>query len=209
LFTTDQYTRRESDIVAIRTISPVTGEVLKTFDELTPEQLEEKLARAATAAESYRLTSIEQRVECLGRAADRLEKEADSVSELITTEMGKTYRAAQEEVAKCVHGLRFYAAEGPGYLKDRASDAGRVGAKESYVTYHLTGRGATAVTVQPATRPHTCLTIEAGAKGTTRIRSAATDFIVWGTKRRPWRDFCELTGDQAAAVGFLDCLDII
>ena len=73
----------------------------------------------------------------------------------------------------------------------------------------LTGPGATTVTVQPATRPHTCLTIEAGAEGTTRIRSAATDFIVWGTKRKPWRDFCELTGDQAAAVGFLDCLDII
>jgi hypothetical protein len=31
--------------VAIRTISRVSGEVLKTFDELTPEQLEEKLAR--------------------------------------------------------------------------------------------------------------------------------------------------------------------
>ena len=73
----------------------------------------------------------------------------------------------------------------------------------------LTGPGATTVTVQPATRPHTCLTIEAGAVGTTRIRSAATDFIVWGTKRKPWRDFCELTGDQAAAIGFLDCLDII
>ena len=27
--------------MAIRTISPVTGEVLKSFDELTPEQLEE------------------------------------------------------------------------------------------------------------------------------------------------------------------------
>jgi succinate-semialdehyde dehydrogenase/glutarate-semialdehyde dehydrogenase len=89
----------------------VTGEVLKTFDELTPEQLENKLARAATAAESYRLTTIEQRAEWLGRAADHLERDADSVSELITTEMGKTYRAAQDEVAKCVHGLRFYAAD--------------------------------------------------------------------------------------------------
>lgn len=78
--------------MAIRTISRVSGEVLKTFDELTPEQLEEKLARAATAAESYRLTTIEQRVEWRGRAADHLEKDADSVGELITTEMGKTYR---------------------------------------------------------------------------------------------------------------------
>jgi len=125
--------------MAIRTISPVTGEVLKSFDELTPEQLEEKLARAATAAESYRLTTIEQRAEWLGRAADRLEKEADSVSALITTEMGKTYRAAQEEVAKSVHGLRFYAAEGPGYLKDLPADAARVGAKKSYVTYQPIG----------------------------------------------------------------------
>ena len=73
----------------------------------------------------------------------------------------------------------------------------------------LTGPGATTVTVQPATRPHACLTIEAGAKGSTRIRSAAIDFIIWGTKRRSWRDFCELTGDQAAAIGFLDRLDII
>lgn len=73
----------------------------------------------------------------------------------------------------------------------------------------LTGPGATTVTVQPATRPHTRLTIEAGSAGTTRIQSAATDFIVWGTKRKPWRDFCELTGGHVAAAGFLDCLDII
>lgn len=56
--------------MAIRTISPVTGEVLKTFDELTAEELEEKLARAAAAAESYRLTTVEERVGWLGRAAD-------------------------------------------------------------------------------------------------------------------------------------------
>ncbi len=126
--------------MAIRTISPVTGEVLKTFDELTAEELEEKLARAAAAAESYRLTTVEERVGWLGRAADHLEKEADSVAELITTEMGKTYRAAQEEVAKCVHGLRFYAAEGPGYLRDLPADATRVGgAKNAYVTYQPIG----------------------------------------------------------------------
>jgi 3-hydroxyisobutyrate dehydrogenase len=36
--------------MAIATISPVTGEVLKNFDELTPEELEAKLARAVAAA---------------------------------------------------------------------------------------------------------------------------------------------------------------
>src|SRR5262249_5835142 len=63
----------------------------------------------------------------------------DAVSALITTEMGKTYRAAQEEVAKCVGGVRFYAAEGPGFLRALPADAGRVGAKQTYVTYQPIG----------------------------------------------------------------------
>src|SRR6201993_880561 len=125
--------------MAIATTNPVTGEVLKSFDELTDEQLEDKLARAAAAAESYRLTSVEQRAGWLVKAADNLENEADSVSELITTEMGKTLRAAHDEVAKCVRGLRFYAAEGPGFLRNVDGDAGAVGAKQTFVSYQPIG----------------------------------------------------------------------
>ncbi|MET8966123.1 aldehyde dehydrogenase family protein [Streptomyces sp. NPDC004074] len=125
--------------MAIATTSPVTGEVLRSFDELTPEELEDKLARAAAAAASYRLTSVEERAECLHHAADRLEKEIESVGRMITSEMGKTFRAAEQEVVKCVHGLRFYAAEGPAYLRDLEADAGRVGAKQTFVTYQPIG----------------------------------------------------------------------
>ncbi|MFF2992990.1 NADP-dependent succinic semialdehyde dehydrogenase [Streptomyces sp. NPDC057950] len=125
--------------MAIATTSPVTGEVVKTFDELTPEQLEDKLARAAAAAATYRLTSVEDRAGWLAQAADHLEKDADAVSRMITMEMGKTLRAAHEEVAKCVHGLRFYAAEGPKFLRDAPGDAGRVGAKQTFVTYQPIG----------------------------------------------------------------------
>jgi succinate-semialdehyde dehydrogenase / glutarate-semialdehyde dehydrogenase len=125
--------------MAIATISPVTGETLKSFDELTPEELENKLARAEAAAESYRLTSVQQRAGWLSKAADNLEHEADSVSELITSEMGKTLRAAHEEVAKCVRGLRFYAAKGPEFLRNLDGDAGAVGAKQTFVSYQPIG----------------------------------------------------------------------
>jgi len=125
--------------MAIATISPVTGETLKSFDELTPEELEDKLARAEAAAESYRLTSVEQRSGWLSTAADNLENEADSVSELITTEMGKTLRAAHEEVAKCVRGLRFYAANGPEFLRNLDGDARAVGATQTFVSYQPIG----------------------------------------------------------------------
>jgi succinate-semialdehyde dehydrogenase / glutarate-semialdehyde dehydrogenase len=125
--------------MAIATISPVTGETLKSFDELTPDELEDKLARAAAAAESYRLTTVEQRAGWLTTAAENLENEADSVSELLTTEMGKTLRAAHEEVAKCVRGLRFYAAKGPEFLRNLDGDAHAVGAKQALVSYQPIG----------------------------------------------------------------------
>jgi succinate-semialdehyde dehydrogenase / glutarate-semialdehyde dehydrogenase len=125
--------------MAIATVSPVTGETLKSFDELTPEELEDKLARAAAAAESYRRTSVEQRAGWLSKAAENLENEADSVSELITSEMGKTLRAAHEEIAKCVRGLRFYAAKGPEFLRNLDGDARSVGAKQTFVSYQPIG----------------------------------------------------------------------
>ena len=57
--------------MAIATTDPRTGEVLKTFDELTPEQLEDTLARASAAADSYRLTSFEQRLDVPGVVSAR------------------------------------------------------------------------------------------------------------------------------------------
>ena len=120
--------------MAIATTSPVTGDVLKEFDELSPEELEDKLQRAAVAAASYRLTKHEQRAEWLSRAADVLDADSATVSELITTEIGKTLRSAAEEVAKCVASLRFYSENGPRFLRDDDGDAAAVGAQRTYVT---------------------------------------------------------------------------
>lgn len=125
--------------MAIATISPVTGEVLRTYDEITPEELDDKLARAAAAAAKYRLTTVEQRVQWLSRAADLLERDADAISALIVTEMGKPYRAARDEVVKCVRALRFYADRGPRFLRELRHDARSVNAKDAYVSYQPIG----------------------------------------------------------------------
>lgn len=80
---------------------------------------------------------------------------------------------------------------------------------EEPLVLDLTGPGATTVTVLPASKNSDQLTIEPGASGTTWIRSTALDFIKWGTTRKPWRDYCEITGDSAGAARFLDCLNIV
>jgi uncharacterized protein (TIGR03083 family) len=42
-----------------------------------------------------------------------------------------------------------------------------------------------------------------------RVRSTTHDFVVWGTKRAPWRDLVKIEGDEAYAGRFLDGVNII
>jgi succinate-semialdehyde dehydrogenase/glutarate-semialdehyde dehydrogenase len=121
--------------MAITTTDPRTGEVVKTFDELTDAQLEDRLSRAAAAAAAYRLTSFEDRAGWLRAAADILDKRADEVAELMTLEMGETKKAAAAEVGKCATVLRYYADNAEGFLADEVADAGAVNASRAYVRY--------------------------------------------------------------------------
>jgi succinate-semialdehyde dehydrogenase / glutarate-semialdehyde dehydrogenase len=121
--------------MAIATTDPRTGQVLTTFDELTDDQLEDRLARAATAADSYRLTSHEQRAGWLRNAADILDKRTEEVAELMTLEMGKTKKASVAEIGKCAAVLRYYADNGAAFLADEEVDAGSVNASKAYAHY--------------------------------------------------------------------------
>jgi succinate-semialdehyde dehydrogenase/glutarate-semialdehyde dehydrogenase len=125
--------------MAIATINPATGETLKTYEPLSDEALEDKIARASAAWRSYRLTPVEDRVRWLRAAADVLDGDADTVAELMTTEMGKTLASAKAEVAKCATALRFYAEHGPAYLEPEKKDAGAVKATDAYVVHQPLG----------------------------------------------------------------------
>jgi succinate-semialdehyde dehydrogenase / glutarate-semialdehyde dehydrogenase len=125
--------------MAIATINPATGETLKTYEPLSAEALEDKLARAAQAWQSYRLTSVEERVGWLRAAADVLDRDAATVAELMTTEMGKTLAAAKAEVAKSAKALRYYAEHGPAFLEPEPKDADAVGATQAYVVHQPLG----------------------------------------------------------------------
>jgi succinate-semialdehyde dehydrogenase / glutarate-semialdehyde dehydrogenase len=125
--------------VAIASINPATGQTLKTYDELSEDDLERCLAAAAAAAASYRLTSFAERAGWLRRAADLLDAEQDQVAALMTSEMGKTLVSAQQEVAKCAKGCRYYAEHAAAFLADEPADAAAVGASRAYVRYDPLG----------------------------------------------------------------------
>jgi succinate-semialdehyde dehydrogenase / glutarate-semialdehyde dehydrogenase len=125
--------------MAIATVNPATGETLKTYEPLTEQALEDKIARAAAAWASYRLTTPEERAGWLRAAADVLDADTDSVAELMTIEMGKTLASAKAEAAKCAKALRWYAEHGPAMLEPERKDAGAVGATEAYVVHQPLG----------------------------------------------------------------------
>ena len=125
--------------MAIATINPATGETLKSYEPLSDDALEDKIARAAAAWASYRLTTPEQRAGWLRAAADVLDGDADAVAELMTTEMGKTLASAKAEAAKCGKALRWYAEHGPALLEPQPKDAEAVGAEQAYVVHQPIG----------------------------------------------------------------------
>ncbi len=123
----------------IATINPATGETVRTFPELTDEQIDASLATAASVFAAYRLTSFAERAGWMMTAAGILEDERDQVAMLMTTEMGKPVSAARQEVEKCAKACRFYAEHAAGYLADEVADAHATGAVRAYVTYQPLG----------------------------------------------------------------------
>jgi len=121
--------------MAIATVNPATGETIKAFDPLSVEELDAKLARADKTFRSYRLTTFAERAGWMRAAADILDKEADAVAAVMTTEMGKTLKAAKAEAQKCAKACRFYAEHAEAYLADEPVDPGAVGAKKAFTRY--------------------------------------------------------------------------
>ena len=122
--------------MAIATTNPASGELLKSFEPLTPIQIEHKLQLATDAFQSHRRTSFVDRARMMLRAADILEKEKDDCARLMTLEMGKTLRSAVAEASKCATGCRFYAENAERFLADEIVETG---AKRSFIRYQPLG----------------------------------------------------------------------
>ncbi|MEU0668162.1 NADP-dependent succinic semialdehyde dehydrogenase [Streptomyces lavendulocolor] len=126
----------------IATVNPATGETLRTFDELTPDGIERRVAAADAAFRAYRTTTFADRAGLLERAAGLLEADQDDIARTMTTEMGKPLAAARAEAAKCVKAMRWYAANAERLLADEQppeADVRDSGAAHARVHYRPLG----------------------------------------------------------------------
>jgi succinate-semialdehyde dehydrogenase / glutarate-semialdehyde dehydrogenase len=122
--------------MAIATVNPATGQLLKSFEELSDAQLDAKLQKAADTFATYRKMSFAERSRMMQKAAEILEQEKRKFATLMATEMGKTFRSAVDESVKCASACRYYAENAERFLADEIVETS---AKHSYVRYQPLG----------------------------------------------------------------------
>ncbi|HTU42477.1 MAG TPA: NAD-dependent succinate-semialdehyde dehydrogenase [Candidatus Aquilonibacter sp.] len=122
--------------MAIATVNPATGELVKSFRALTAAEVEQKLQLAVTTFEAERSTPFSERARRMNCAAEILERDKEKFAQLMTLEMGKPYKAAIAEALKCATGCRYYAQNAERFLADEVIDTG---AQKSFVRYRPIG----------------------------------------------------------------------
>ncbi|HVO60423.1 MAG TPA: NAD-dependent succinate-semialdehyde dehydrogenase [Terriglobales bacterium] len=122
--------------MAIASINPATGQLIKSFDPLSDAQIEDKIQRAADAFSTYKHIPFAQRARWMNKAAEILEADKNKFAEVMTLEMGKPYQAAVDEAVKCASACRYYAENAERFMADEFIETP---ASRSYVRYQPLG----------------------------------------------------------------------
>src|SRR3954468_23694889 len=122
--------------MAIATINPATGDVVRRFNALSATQLDARLKRASTAATQWRLRSVAERAAVVGRMGDLLIERRDEYARIMTLEMGKLIGAARDEATKCADACHYFAEHAPEFL---ARDEVAMKGERAWVEFHPIG----------------------------------------------------------------------
>jgi succinate-semialdehyde dehydrogenase/glutarate-semialdehyde dehydrogenase len=120
----------------MESINPATGDVLETFTETTPPEVERVLATAHTAFQEWRTVPFATRAQHMRRAAEVLRARKADYARTMALEMGKPVAQGDAEVEKCAATCEHYAGHAEAYLaiQPRETDA-----TKSYVRFDPLG----------------------------------------------------------------------
>ncbi len=116
----------------MKSINPATGKEIKAYNEHTKDDVQNAITLAHDTFQKHRLTSFSERKALMMKAADILDSEKEKWGELLTSEMGKTYKSAIVEVEKCALVCRHYADQAEHIMQDEIIETE---ASSSYVKH--------------------------------------------------------------------------
>ena len=120
----------------IQSKNPATEEVLKTFKEVSSEELERGLVLAENAFKYWKQTSFKERADLVRKLAEYLRAHAEDFSKLQMLEMGKTMKSGPMGIEKCVSLCDYYADNAEHILKQEVLKTDK---KEQYVQFDPLG----------------------------------------------------------------------
>ena len=110
--------------MAYQSVNPYDGKILKTFKELTDNQLETALGNAATCFENWRHTTFAGRAAVVTKAAAIMRARTDEFARPMTLEMGKLIDQARGEVVLSADIFDYYAKNAERFLAPQHLEPG-------------------------------------------------------------------------------------
>lgn len=104
--------------MVLRSINPVNGQVFQSYECMGAAEIDQILNQSHEAYSSWSTTSLEHKIDLFKSLQSQLQQKQESMSRLITQEMGKPITQARAEIDKCMSLCSYYIQEGPGFLKD-------------------------------------------------------------------------------------------
>jgi acyl-CoA reductase-like NAD-dependent aldehyde dehydrogenase len=101
----------------LKTINPATEAVLKEYQIISKEQIDDKVKKAQNAFQDWK-KDASKRTDLLHDFANELRKDKENLAKTATNEMGKAIKEARSEVEKCAWAMEYYADNGKIFLTD-------------------------------------------------------------------------------------------
>jgi succinate-semialdehyde dehydrogenase/glutarate-semialdehyde dehydrogenase len=102
--------------MAYQSVNPYDGKTVKTFPELTDQELEKALETASACFGSWRRTTFAERAAVVSKAAALMHARVDEFARPVTLEMGKLIDQARGEVVLSADIIEYYAKNAETFL---------------------------------------------------------------------------------------------
>ncbi|SFZ92364.1 succinate-semialdehyde dehydrogenase / glutarate-semialdehyde dehydrogenase [Flaviramulus basaltis] len=120
----------------MKSVNPYNQKIIKSYNLHTPLEIENKVKLAEEIFTIWREKEIKERTKLLSNVSNLLEERIDSLSKLITQEMGKPINESIAEINKCIFLCDFYTLNAEDFLADQIIETD---AKESFISYDPLG----------------------------------------------------------------------
>ena len=116
----------------METINPATGEVVRSYDAMSAEQVADIIEKAAIANEAWQQTSFAERSALMLKAGEVLLSRKQELAALMCEEMGKNLAGGEAEIEKCASACEYYALNAEKFLQDEMVETSYSVSKVSY-----------------------------------------------------------------------------